>query len=126
MSLVELARYPDAALAHILRGRLEAAGIHTVCFDTGMNAAEGVPMLIGVRLMVLPEDVAEARAVLADYEAEAQEVFGDDPFAGEVFDDRWDTDEPFDLERKRSRLFGWGGILLGATFIVPLVAALLD
>ena len=66
MSLVELGRYSDAALAHIVKGRLESAGIQAVCFDTGMNIAEGVPFLIAVRLMVLDEDLAEARAVLAE------------------------------------------------------------
>ena len=125
MSLVELGRYPDAALAHILRGRLETAGIHAVCFDTGMNAAEGVPMLIGVRLMVLREDLAEARRVLSEHEAEAQQIFGDDIFAGETFDDeRWGSgEEPYDLPERRSRLLMWGAILIAATFIVPMVIA---
>ena len=64
--LVELGRYPDGALAHIVKGRLEAAGIPAVCFDTGMNIAEGIGLLITVRVMVLDEDLAEARAVLAE------------------------------------------------------------
>ncbi len=64
MSLVELARYSDASLAHIVKGRLEAAGISAHVFDTGMNFAEGVPMLFQVRVMVLDEDLEAARAVL--------------------------------------------------------------
>jgi len=125
--LVELGRYPDATLAHILRGRLEASGIHAVCFDTGMNAAEGVPNVFGVRLMVLAEDMADARAVLADHAAAAHDIFGDDPFAGETFDDgEWADDEPSALAHRRSRLLAWGAILLASTFIVPLALALLD
>jgi hypothetical protein len=120
--LVELGRYPDAALAHILRGRLEAAGIHAVCFDSGMNAAEGVPMMIGVRLMVLEEDRAEARAAL-DL-AQAETVFGEDVFAGEVFDDdAWAPDADSDLAGRRSRLLNWGAVLLGAAFLLPLLIA---
>ena len=120
--LVELGRYPDAALAHILRGRLEAAGIHAVCFDSGMNAAEGIPMMIGVRLMVLDEDFAEARMVID--RAGAEQVFGDDVFADEQFDDEeWAPGEPLDLERRRSRLLMWGAILIASAFVVPMILA---
>jgi len=77
MSLVELERYADAALAHIVRGRLEAAGIPAFVFDTGMNLAEGAPMLFRVRLMVLDEDLAEAKALLAEDVPPDEEDDGD-------------------------------------------------
>lgn len=66
MSLVELDRYPDPMLAHIVRGRLEAAGIPAFCFDGGMNIGEGAPLMVQVRVMVLDDDLAEARAILAE------------------------------------------------------------
>lgn len=39
MALVELVRLPNGAEAELLRGRLESAGVHAVCFDAGMNIA---------------------------------------------------------------------------------------
>lgn len=66
MSLVELARYPDPMLGQIVRGRLEASGIPAFCFDAAMNVAEGAPLMVQVRVMVLPEDLEEARALLAE------------------------------------------------------------
>ncbi|MBB5987923.1 putative signal transducing protein [Sphingobium lignivorans] len=68
MSLVELQRYADPMLAQIVRGRLEAAGIPAFCFDTGMNIAEGAPLAVQARLMVLAEDLEDARALLAEDE----------------------------------------------------------
>ena len=65
MSLVELARYSDAALAHIVKGRLEAGGVPAFCFDTGMNVAESIPLLFQVRVMVLDDDLDDARAILS-------------------------------------------------------------
>lgn len=65
MSLVELARYASFAEAELDRGRLENAGVHAVCFDGGMNIAEGLGLMIPTRLMVLDEDIEEARAILA-------------------------------------------------------------
>lgn len=67
MALVELVRLPSGAEAELLRGRLENAGVHAVCFDAGMNIAESVGIMIPVRLMVLDEDLAEARALLAEF-----------------------------------------------------------
>jgi hypothetical protein len=64
MGLVELGRYPSSATAHIVRGRLEADGIQAFCFDTGMNFAEGAQLLFPVRVMVLDEDLAEARKLV--------------------------------------------------------------
>lgn len=62
--LVELDRFADSMLAQIVRGRLEAAGIPAFCFDTGMNLAEGVPLMLPIRVMVLAEDLAAAQALL--------------------------------------------------------------
>jgi hypothetical protein len=67
MALVELIRLASGAEAELLRGRLENAGVHAVCFDAGMNIAESVAIMIPVRLMVLDEDIAEARALLCDF-----------------------------------------------------------
>ncbi|MGN6691176.1 MAG: putative signal transducing protein, partial [Sphingopyxis sp.] len=48
--------------------RLESAGVHAVCFDTGMNIAESVGLMIPVRIMVLDEDLVEARALIEEFE----------------------------------------------------------
>jgi hypothetical protein len=68
MPLTELARLSNGAEAELLRGRLESAGVHAVCFDAGMNIAESAGLMIPVRLMVLHEDLAEAQALLAEFE----------------------------------------------------------
>ena len=68
MSLVELIRLPTGAEAELLRGRIESAGVHAVCFDAGMNIAESVGIMIPVRIMVLDEDLDEARALLAEFD----------------------------------------------------------
>lgn len=62
--LVELDRFTDSMLAQIVRGRLEAAGIPAFCFDTGVNLAEGIPLMLPIRVMVLAEDLAAAEALL--------------------------------------------------------------
>ena len=69
MALVELVRLPNGVEAELLRGRLESAGVHAVCFDTGMNIAESVGLMIPVRVMVLDEDLAEARSLMAEFGA---------------------------------------------------------
>ena len=66
---VELVRLPNGAEAELLRGRLESAGVHAVCFDAGMNIAESVGLMIPVRVMVLDEDLGEARALMAEFGA---------------------------------------------------------
>jgi hypothetical protein len=71
--LVELDRYADATLAHIVRGRLEAAGIPAFCFDTGMNLAEGAPITFQARVMVLEDNLSEAKALLAEEVAESND-----------------------------------------------------
>ena len=69
MPLVELVRIPNGDEAELLRGRIESAGVHAVCFDAGMNIAESVGLLIPVRVMVLDEDLAEARSLLGEFDA---------------------------------------------------------
>jgi hypothetical protein len=66
MSLAELGRYPNNMEAEIIRGRLEAGGIGAVCFDSGMNIADSAAFAIPVRVMVLREDLAAARSLLAE------------------------------------------------------------
>lgn len=67
MALVELARLSNGSMAELLRGRLECAGVQAICFDAGMNIAESAGLMIPVRLMVLDEDLAEAKALLAEF-----------------------------------------------------------
>ncbi|KQZ65925.1 hypothetical protein ASD67_02225 [Sphingopyxis sp. Root1497] len=69
MALVELVRLPNGVEAELLRGRLESAGVHAVCFDAGMNIAESVGLLIPVRVMVLDDDLADAQALMAEFGA---------------------------------------------------------
>lgn len=63
MALVELARFYNGFEAGIVRGRLASEGIESFMFDFD-NAIEAVGFLIPVRLMVLDEELEEARAVL--------------------------------------------------------------
>ncbi len=65
MALVELARFSSGIEGQIVRSRLEADGIPAVCFDTGMNIAESVGIMIPVRVMVDDDNLEEARAILA-------------------------------------------------------------
>jgi hypothetical protein len=65
MPLVTLETVFDPVAAEIMRMRLEAGGIDAMVFDTGIASLIG-PGLSGVRLMVLDEDAAAARALLAD------------------------------------------------------------
>lgn len=66
MSLVEVARFPNGMEAEIVRTRLASEGIMAFCFDGGMNIADGAGLLIPVRVMVIPDDLADARAILVD------------------------------------------------------------
>ena len=63
MPLVTLETLFDPMAAEIMRMRLEAGGIEAVVFDAGIASLIG-PGLSGVRLMVLDEDEAAARALL--------------------------------------------------------------
>ena len=64
MSLVELAQYGTRVEADLARLALDAEGIDAVIFDAEANSFFGGGGLIGVRLMVLEEDLAEAAEIL--------------------------------------------------------------
>jgi hypothetical protein len=64
MPLVTLETVFSPVEAEIKRMRLEAGGIEAVLFDAGIASLIG-PGLSGVRLMVLDDDEAAARALLA-------------------------------------------------------------
>lgn len=62
--LVEAARFENRIAAEVARLNLEAEGIDGVLFDAEMNSFGWGP-LMPIRLMVLDEDLAEARRILA-------------------------------------------------------------
>ena len=65
--LVEVARFNWAYQAELARSFLESHGVHAVVFDAQSSAySDGA--LVGVRLMVIEEDVEDARNALKDYE----------------------------------------------------------
>ncbi|MBC7505635.1 MAG: DUF2007 domain-containing protein [Sandarakinorhabdus sp.] len=64
MALVTLETVFDPIEAQIMRMRLEAGGIEAVLFDAGIASLIG-PGLSGVRVMVLDDDEAAARALLS-------------------------------------------------------------
>ena len=66
MALVELARLDNRIEADLARLYLDSEGIDAVLFDAEMNSYGWGPMM-PVRLMVLDEDLDEARQSLADY-----------------------------------------------------------
>ena len=66
MSLVELARFPTRVAADLARLALGAADIDAVILDAEANSFFGGGGLIWVRLMVIDDDVDEARAILAE------------------------------------------------------------
>jgi hypothetical protein len=65
MALVELGKYYNVFEASLDKGRLAAADVESVLFDTEMNWG-GLDGVVPVRLMVDDEDLAFARSVLAD------------------------------------------------------------
>lgn len=65
MALITLATLFDPMAAEMMRMRLEAGGIDAVLFDSGIASLIGAG-LSGVRVMVLDEDEAEARRLLAE------------------------------------------------------------
>ena len=69
MALVELRRFPSGAEASIVCGYLESHGIETVRFDSGMNIAESVGIMIPVRVMVEKDELEAAKKLLAEAEA---------------------------------------------------------
>ena len=64
MSLVELGRY-NRNEAMIIVGRLESDGIDAISFDGNASIADGSYFLIPVRVMVDDDDLARAKAILA-------------------------------------------------------------
>jgi len=65
MALVELARYYNVYEASLVKGRLDAADIMSILFDTEMNWG-GLDGVVPVRLMVDEDDLALARRVIAE------------------------------------------------------------
>lgn len=64
MALVELGSYgfPEG---EIVAGRLRAAGIEAITFDSGVHQALGGFLMVPVRVMVDDDDLDRARAILA-------------------------------------------------------------
>ena len=62
--LREVARFSNSIDAGMARSQLEAEGLHCVLFDLNLNSGEGSFMYLPVRLMVLEEDLDEARECL--------------------------------------------------------------
>ena len=67
MALVELARFNNRIEADLARLYLDSDGIEAILFDAEMNSYGWGPMM-PVRLMVLDEDLADAKESLAAYE----------------------------------------------------------
>lgn len=65
MALVELAKYYNVFEASLVKGRLEAADVESILFDTEMNWG-GLDGVVPIRLMVDEDDLDFARRVLAD------------------------------------------------------------
>jgi len=64
--LVEAARFNWAYQAELARTYLESYGLSAVVFDIQSNLySDGAT--VGVRVMVLDEDLAEAKELLRDY-----------------------------------------------------------
>jgi hypothetical protein len=63
--LVEAASYQNFIEADLARLYLESEGIEAVLFDTGINSSYG-GLFMPVRLMVLDEELARARWLLAN------------------------------------------------------------
>lgn len=64
MALVELARFDNRIEAELARLHLGSEGIESVLFDAEMSSFGFGPMM-PVRLMVLDEELEDARRVLA-------------------------------------------------------------
>lgn len=66
--LVEAARFNWPYQAELFRIFLESRGVGAVVFDTQSSGySEGA--LVGIRVMVLDEDLAEAQQLLEEYQA---------------------------------------------------------
>ena len=66
--LVELARFERPYQADLARLFIESHGLTAVVFNTE-NQGYSDGAIVGVRLMVLEEELGEARAALAEYRA---------------------------------------------------------
>jgi hypothetical protein len=66
-ALVEAARFNWPYQAELFRTFLESHGVGAVVFDT-QSAGYSEGALVGARVMVLEEDLGEARRLLSDYE----------------------------------------------------------
>ena len=64
--LVELARFERPYQADLARLFIESYGLTAVVFDTE-NQGYSDGAIVGVRLMVLDEELEEARAAFAEY-----------------------------------------------------------
>ena len=69
--LVEAARYTTRVEADLARLYLESEGVEAVLFDTELSNFYGYfgGVFMPIRLMVLDEDLDEARDLLKDYDA---------------------------------------------------------
>jgi hypothetical protein len=65
--LIEAARFNWAYQAELFRIYLEQHGVEGIVFDTG-SAGYSDGAMVGVRLMVLDEDLDEARRLFRDYD----------------------------------------------------------
>jgi hypothetical protein len=65
VALVELAKYYNVFEASLVKGRLDAADVASILFDTEMNWG-GLDGVVPVRLMVDQDDLDIARRVLAE------------------------------------------------------------
>ena len=65
--LVEVGRFNWAYQAELAKAFLESHGLRAVVFDTQSNAYSDGAM-VGVRVMVLDEELAEAINLLKDYD----------------------------------------------------------
>ena len=63
MSLVELVRFDNRVEADLARLNLESEGIEAVLFDADMHSFGWGPIM-PIRLMVLEEDLEDARRLL--------------------------------------------------------------
>jgi hypothetical protein len=66
-SLVEAARFNWPYQAELFRAFLEGRGVGAVVFDSH-SAGYSDGALVGVRVMVLDEDLGEAQRLLSEYE----------------------------------------------------------
>ena len=65
--LVEAARFDKPYQADLFRMYLESYGVHALVFDTlSYGYSEGA--MVGIRVMVLDEDFADARRLFLEYQ----------------------------------------------------------